>query len=77
MVFETIVRGMVNELNALESKVAQVASLCRALRAENALLRQQIAATESERKSLLERMDSARVRIEHLAEQLAAEKTPA
>ena len=68
---------MVNELNALESKVAQVASLCRALRAENALLRQQIAATESERKSLLELMDSARVRIEHLAEQLAAEKTPA
>ena len=68
---------MVNELNALESKVAQVASLCRALRAENALLRQQIAATESERKSLLERMDSARARIERLAEQLAAEKTPA
>ena len=67
---------MVNELNVLESKVTQVASLCRALRAENAQLRQQVAATEIERKSLLERMDSARVRIEHLAEQLADAKIP-
>ena len=39
---------MVNELNALESKIAEVASLCRALRAENAQLKQQLVTLESE-----------------------------
>jgi cell division protein ZapB len=61
---------MVNELNALESKIAQVASLCRTLRAENAQLRQQLASAESDKKGLLERMESARSRLEQLAQQL-------
>lgn len=61
---------MVNELNALESKIAQVVSLCRTLRTENAQLRQQLAAAESDKQSLAERMDSARSRIEQLAKQL-------
>ena len=61
---------MVNELNALESKLAQVASLCRALRVENAQLRQQLATAEVEKKGLTDRMDTARTRLEQLAMQL-------
>ena len=65
---------MVNELNALESKIAQVASLCRTLRAENAQLKQQLASAESERKGLLDRMESARIRLEELAQKLPEAK---
>ena len=61
---------MVNELNALESKIAQVASLCQALRAENTQLRQQLATSEAAKKGLEERMDTARNRLEQLAQQL-------
>ena len=61
---------MVNELTALESKIAQVASLCRALRVENAQLRQQLATLESDRAGLAQRMESARGRLEQLAGQL-------
>ena len=61
---------MVDELNALESKIAQVASLCRALRVENAQLRQQLATAEVEKKGLTDRMDTARTRLEQLAMQL-------
>jgi cell division protein ZapB len=65
---------MVNELNALESKIALVASLCRALRAENAQLKQQLATIESERMNLAQRMESARGRLEQLAGQLPEAK---
>jgi len=68
---------MVNELNALESKIAQVASLCRALRAENAQLRQQLAVAEVDKKGLTERMDAARIRLEQLASQLPEVKATA
>ena len=61
---------MVNEFNALESKIAQVASLCRALRTENNQLRQQVAAATAEKTGLEERMDKARNRLEQLALQL-------
>ena len=65
---------MVNELNALESKIAQVASLCRALRAENAQLRQQLATVEVDKKGLTDRMDAAKTRLEQLAAQLPEAK---
>ncbi len=68
---------MINELDALESKVAQAAALCRDLRAENALLRKQLALAENERKMMSERMESARSRIEMLAEQLPSANTSA
>ncbi len=68
---------MVNELNALESKIVQVASLCRTLRAENTLLRQQLAAAEAEKNGLTERMETARSRIEQLVQQLPEAKTTA
>ena len=68
---------MVNELNALESKIAQVASLCRTLRDENSQLKLQLAAIEAEKKGLAERMDMARNRIEQLAQQLPEAKATA
>ncbi len=68
---------MINELNALESKIAQVASLCRILRAENNQLRQQLVAAEAEKKNLEERMDNARNRLEQLARQLPETKASA
>ena len=68
---------MVNELNALESKIAQVASLCRTLRAENAQLRQQLAVAEVDKKGLTERMDAARAQLEQLAGQLPEAKPTA
>lgn len=65
---------MVNELNALESKIAQVALLCRTLRAENAQLKQQLVAAEGDKKNLVERMESARSRLEQLAQKLPQAK---
>jgi cell division protein ZapB len=65
---------MINELNALESKIVLVTSLCHTLRAENSQLKQQLASAEGDRKGLLERMESARSRLEELAQQLPAAK---
>jgi cell division protein ZapB len=59
-----------NELNALEGKITQVTSLCRALQSENNLLRQQLAAAEAEKNGLAERMETARKRIERLVQHL-------
>jgi cell division protein ZapB len=65
---------MVNELNALESKIAQVVSLCNSLRAENTQLKQQLAAAESDKQTLSERMELARGRLEQLVLQLPETK---
>ncbi|MBL8392641.1 MAG: hypothetical protein JNN21_12340 [Candidatus Accumulibacter sp.] len=61
---------MLNELNALESKVAQVIALCRSLRSENEQLREQLTVAENDRNRLAERMAAASVRLEQLAAQL-------
>lgn len=61
---------MESELNALESKIQQIAQLCQNLRAENQKLRQQIAAATGEQKLLSERMAQARTRIETLLEKI-------
>ena len=61
---------MLNELDMLENKVAHVVSLCRALRSENNLLRQQLASAESDKIRLTERMEKARERVEQLAQRL-------
>ena len=61
---------MLKDLNALESKIAQVAALCHTLRAENAELKQQLASAEVVRSGLAERMESARDRLEPLAQKL-------
>ena len=65
---------MTNELDALESKVAQVVALCHSLRAENAQLRQQLALAVNERQDMADRMEAARERIELLARQLPESK---
>ena len=65
---------MVNELNALESKITQVVSLCRTLRAENSQLKQRLAKADAEHKALNDRMDLARNRLEQLAQQLPESK---
>jgi len=65
---------MLNELNALEGRIAQVVSLCRTLRAENDGLREQLAAAETDKGRLAERMGAACARLEHLAQQLPEAK---
>jgi cell division protein ZapB len=65
---------MVNELNALESKIAQVAGLCRSLRNENRELQLRLTALESEKRQLVERMIDARERLETLVGQLPEAK---
>lgn len=65
---------MVNELNALEGKIAQVAGLCRTLRSENRELQQRLFALETEKAQLVERMENARTRLETLVDQLPAAK---
>ncbi|MEF8715279.1 MAG: hypothetical protein V5B39_17315 [Accumulibacter sp.] len=74
MLFESIVCAMLNELNALEIKIAQVVVLCRTLRTENEVLRQQLASLEIDKERLAERMAAARTRLEQLAEQLPEAK---
>jgi len=61
---------MLKDLTTLESKIAQVATLCHTLRAENAQLKQQLASAEVVRRGLAERMESARDRLEQLAQKL-------
>jgi cell division protein ZapB len=66
---------MVNELNALESKIAQVAGLCRALRNENRDLQQRLTALEAEKRQLVDRMNDARTKLESLVGQLPEANT--
>jgi hypothetical protein len=66
---------MGNEFNMLESKIVQVTSLCRALRAENNRLRQQLAAAEADKHGLTEIMETACGRIGQLVRQLPEAKT--
>ncbi|MHB1175700.1 MAG: hypothetical protein ACYCZJ_11305 [Sulfuriferula sp.] len=66
---------MESELNALESKIQQIAQLCQNLRTENQKLRQQIAAATGEQKLLAERMTQARTRIETLLEKIPEGET--
>lgn len=73
MVFNFIVRHM-NELNALESKIAQVAALCRSLRAENSELRQKLSSAEIDKANFAQRMGDARERLEQLVGQLPEAK---
>jgi len=58
------------ELNALESKIRQLAQLCQNLRTENQKLRQQVAALGGDNKVLSERMIYARTRMESLLEKI-------
>ena len=58
------------ELDALESKLAQLVQLSRRLRAENHQLRQELATALSKGRQSDDKMEAARLRLEHLLEQL-------
>lgn len=58
------------ELDALEAKIEQVIGLVQQLRAENDVLRNQIAAAEAERLQLHQKMAAARERLENLMDKL-------
>lgn len=61
---------MNSELEALESKIDQVVALIGQLRAENEVLKNQIAAAEIERLQLRQTMATARERLEGLMDKL-------
>ena len=61
---------MNSELDALEGKIEQVLAVVHRLRAENEVLREQLATAESERLSLRQKINTARDRLETLAGKL-------
>jgi cell division septum initiation protein DivIVA len=61
---------MNTELEALEGKIEQVVALVHQLRAENDVLKNQIAAADSERLHLRQTMTAARERLEGLMDKL-------
>ena len=61
---------MNTELEALESKVEQAIGLIQQLRAENEVLKNQVAAAEAERLHLRSTMTAARQRLEGLMEKI-------
>lgn len=54
------------EFNSLEAKVAQFVALCERLRAENAQLRQQLVAAQTDARRLNDKMEGARAKLERL-----------
>jgi cell division protein ZapB len=58
------------EFASLESKVAQLVSLCERLRGESAELRRELAAAQQENRRLSERIEGARSRLEQLIARL-------
>lgn len=58
------------ELDALESRLAQLVQLSQRLRVENHQLRQELATALSKGRQMNDKMDTARLRLERLLEQL-------
>ena len=58
------------ELAELDERIRQLVELCQRLRKENSELRQQLASIRNENKRLSEKMESAKVRLEALLEQV-------
>lgn len=58
------------ELDALESKLAQLVQLSQRLRAENRQLRQELAAALSQGRQMNDKMESARLRLGNILAQL-------
>lgn len=58
------------DLAALEEKIRQATELAKRLRAENVDLRQRLAALESDRRRLAEKVETAAGRIEGLMKQI-------
>lgn len=62
--------GMQAELDALESKLAQILERHQGMREENLRLRQQVVALENANKHLNDRLTEARTRIEALHDKI-------
>ena len=58
------------EFNSLEEKVAQFVALCERLRAENVVLRQELASAQSDARRLNDKIDGAKSRLEGLINRL-------
>ena len=54
------------EFNSLEEKVAQFVALCERLRAENVVLRQELASAQNDARRLNDKIDGAKSRLEGL-----------
>ncbi len=57
---------MKGDLTALEQKIEQFLAFCQSLRAENQALRSRVAGLEDERQLLVDKIDTARARLEAL-----------
>ena len=66
---------MQTELNLLESKLAQLVQLSHHLRAENHRLRQELATALSHGRQSDDKIESARVHIEHLLSKIPEEES--
>ena len=66
---------MENELNALEDKLAQLIQVNGKLRAENHLLRQELAHAISSNRQYSDKMNSAKARLEKLLITLPEDQT--
>jgi cell division protein ZapB len=73
MVSSNKLRAMNEELGSLEGKVERIIALCDALRAENRRLHDRIDMLEDEKEALVDRIGTARARLEDLMERLPAE----
>lgn len=58
------------EFNTLDEKIAQLAKLCQKLRGDNTQLRQQLASAQTENKRLVDKVSTAKTRIESLLNQI-------
>lgn len=61
---------MKGDLTALEQKVEQFLAFCQSLRAENHALRSRVAGLEEERQLLVDKIETARARLEALMDKL-------
>lgn len=68
--FPNYISAMDQDLSALEDRVRLVAELCQQLRAENSDLRQRMARLTSENKTLAEKINGAKDRLQGLLDQL-------
>lgn len=68
--FSNIVCRVEAELNSLEQKVAQFVGACERLRAENIVLRQELASARNDAKRLNEKIEGARAKVEQLLTRL-------
>ena len=64
---------MKGDLTVLEDKIEQFLAFCQSLRAENQALRSRVAGLEDERRSLVDKIDTARARLEALMAKLPEE----